>query len=145
MRAPQLRYPANRAFTLIELLVVIAIIAILAAMLLPALSRAKRKAQRINCISNLKQWGLALHVYATDNADGIPRDGMGQNGSYPGNVYKGEQTGDHSDPHAWFNLLPPNIAERTLNDYWNDPGGNTVAKLPFPGGKGKIWHCPKIG
>src|SRR6266852_3176941 len=99
------------AFTLIELLVVIAIIAILAALLLPALSSAKAKAQRINCVSNLKQWSVAATIYATDYADGIPRDGMGHNGQYPGDVYRGEQTGDPTDQHAWFNLLPPNLAE----------------------------------
>src|SRR5436190_1378482 len=63
---------AKRAFSLIELLVVIAIIAILAALLLPALSRAKETARRSACVSNLRQVNLAIHFYADDASDGLP-------------------------------------------------------------------------
>jgi len=66
------RCSSRTAFTLIELLVVIAIIAVLAAMLLPALSKAKQKAQNINCISNFKQVATALHMYVDDSSDWLP-------------------------------------------------------------------------
>ena len=63
----------KKAFTLIELLVVIAIIAILAAMLLPALAAAKRKAQRISCVNNLKEVSLAFRIWEGDNGDKYPK------------------------------------------------------------------------
>src|SRR5689334_14206578 len=66
------RHEKNRAFTLVEMLVVIAIIAVLAALLLPALTRGKQRAQRIQCIGNLKEMGTAFHIFAHDHRGKFP-------------------------------------------------------------------------
>jgi len=103
---------SRRAFTLIELLMVIAIIAILAAMLLPVLGRAKDKAYGVNCISNLRQWGITWRLYADDNNDSF-MDGATFNGeemTWPRGVWVLSFTNDINRKPAL--LLCPKAVDR---------------------------------
>jgi len=108
-------------FTLIELLVVIAIIAILAAMLLPALAKAKARAQRIQCVSQLKQLGLGIQLFATDH-----------NETYPPAVYR---TGDYKYQLTWDDLIHRYIGG-TDSDADLELGLTITDKVP------KILKCP---
>src|SRR5580700_10648376 len=90
------------AFTLIELLVVIAIIAILASMLLPALARAKQKAQRISCINNLKQVGTAYRIWSNDNGDKFPAQQTVSLGGWHDYI-SGATTGTAISEYTFFN------------------------------------------
>lgn len=119
---PQPERNVCKAFTLIELLVVIAIIAILAALLLPALGRAKLSAKAVTCLNNLKQWGSAAHLYAADNEDYLPPEGTPNPSDTQTNI-------------GWYIDLPKVLGLPRYHDMpWRKNAGVDPGNV--------IWICP---
>lgn len=119
-----------RAFTLIELLVVIAIIAILAAMLLPALSRTKEKGKAINCLSNMRQIGLAFKFY-TDDHEGVFVQ-LARDGAAPTNALL------PSSVTWWPDLLAASLGSRNLQIF-------TCPSVTATNGFGIAMNHPELG
>jgi prepilin-type N-terminal cleavage/methylation domain-containing protein len=115
---------SGSAFTLVELLVVLTLIALLAGLLLPSLSRAKDSARSAQCVTNLRQWGLAYRQYADDNHDYLPRRGQGVKAL------------DQIDrPDDWFNALPPYLKLPSYQELFTN-GQRLVA------GAHSVFVCP---
>src|SRR6202042_997533 len=107
------------------------------------LAKAKQKAQLIRCLSNNRQWGLAMHIYLSDNSDALPHDGtffstgqgpVGQYGPDVGGPANGNGMPD--DPNSWLNLVPQDVGDLQFQQYYDQSVASNQSVqvvLPFPG------------
>jgi prepilin-type processing-associated H-X9-DG protein/prepilin-type N-terminal cleavage/methylation domain-containing protein len=114
----------SAGFSLIELLVVIAVVVVLAALIFPALVRAKERARAIKCLSNVKQWTYALHTYLDDNEDYFP---------YEGNTTDAIDAGLNIE--GWFNTVTLQLLQPGLKDLY------ASGSIPL-NGHNSIFICP---
>jgi prepilin-type N-terminal cleavage/methylation domain-containing protein/prepilin-type processing-associated H-X9-DG protein len=126
--------PGGGAFTLIELLVVIAIVAVLAALLLPALAKAKASARRVECLSRMKAWTLAFRTYAEDSEGMIPREGFHDQGQVFLNNWT--QVGHTRSQDVWYNALATDAGVRSASSYYPP-----AERLTFYE-RNSFFHCP---
>lgn len=110
------------AFTLVELLVVMAIISLLAGLVFPAMAGAKGRIRTVSCLGNLRQWGLATHLYAADHDDYLPAEGS-------------PTPGPNATNTGWYVLLPRQLG---IKPYHEMPWRTNPAVNPGP----TIWLCP---
>jgi prepilin-type N-terminal cleavage/methylation domain-containing protein/prepilin-type processing-associated H-X9-DG protein len=117
------RGPLPRAFTLVELMTVLAIIALLAALLVPGLAKARSKVRTVSCVANLKQWGLATMLYASDHDDYLPPDGTPNPGASATNL-------------GWYIQLPRQIGLPPYHEMtWRTNPAARPGRSP--------WICPE--
>jgi prepilin-type N-terminal cleavage/methylation domain-containing protein/prepilin-type processing-associated H-X9-DG protein len=125
---------SHAGFTLIELLVVVVVMAILAALLLPALAKAKEKPRSVQCMNNLRQWVLAFSLYKDDN-EFIPREGHRRDGQV--GVDSWANVRDPANEDVWYNALPPYLNEQPARQYASSLAG---ARPKFY--EQRVFHCP---
>ncbi|HEX8913801.1 MAG TPA: type II secretion system protein [Humisphaera sp.] len=133
VRRGVVRGDSRAAFTLVELLVVIGIIALLMSILLPTLGRVREQAAAVSCASNMRQWGVAFHVYADANQGRLPIDGNDGTAAAP--------IGRWDDQGLWVNALPPLVGSRPYGEL-TDPATGT-GNPPGPNEK-SLFGCPAV-